>query len=122
MEVRYLRYTLKEFQNIIEYYLGTPKIYKYCYEKSSEFKEFVDNINESRKKEIKKLHMAYYAVNCKEPLVHLGTFGLSFLGKKIAENKEFQKLDETINSDEFKTLFTRFDEVLAVNGIEWLNE
>lgn len=122
MEARYLRYTVKEFNRIIEYYIGTPKIYKYCYENSKEFKNFIDNINDSRKKKIKSMHVGYYGVHCREPLAHLGTFGLSFVGKKLAENKEFKKLDETINSDEFKTLFKNFDEVLAINGIEWCNE
>ena len=30
MEAKYLRYSEKEIEKIIEYYLGTPKIYKYC--------------------------------------------------------------------------------------------
>ena len=55
MEARYLRYTVKEFNRIIEYYIGTPKIYKYCYENSKEFKNFIDNINDSRKKKIKSI-------------------------------------------------------------------
>ena len=63
-------------------------------------------------KAIKKMHMGYYGTHCQEPLVHLGTFGLSFVGKKIAENKEFKKLEETINGEEFKALFKNFDEII----------
>ena len=122
MEIRYLRYTAKELSRIIEYYIGTPKIYKYCYENSEEFKNFIDNATEIRKKKIKTLHTAYHCAHCREPLVHLATFGLSFGGKKLAEKKEFKELDETIKGDEFKTLFSKFDEVLEYNGIEWCNE
>ena len=112
MEAKDLRYTEKELSNIIEYYLGTPKIYKFCYENSIEFKEYVDNASEEMKKAIKKMHTGYYASHCQEPLVHLGTFGLSLIGKKIAENKEIKKLEETIKSEEFKTLFKNFDEII----------
>lgn len=112
VEAKDLRYTEKELKNIIEYYLGTPKIYKFCYENSIEFKEYVDNASEEMKKAIKKMHTGYYASHCQEPLVHLGTFGLSLVGKKIAENKEFKKLEETIKSEEFKTLFKNFDEII----------
>ena len=54
MDVKYLKYTEKEFNQIIKYYIGTPKIYKYCYEHSPEFKEFIDNSNDEFKKAIKK--------------------------------------------------------------------
>ena len=122
MEAKDLRYTVKEINKIIEYYLGTPKIYKYCYENSKEFKGFIDNISDSRRKKIKAMHIGYRAAHSSEALAHLGTFGLSFLGKKLADNKEFKKLEVTINSDEFKTLFKNFDAVLVLNGIEWCNE
>lgn len=112
MEAKYLRYSEKEIEKIIEYYLGTPKIYKYCYQNSLEFKNYVDNASEETKKAIKKMHTGYYGAHCQEPLVHLGTFGLSLVGKKITENKEFKKLEETIKSEEFKTLFKNFDEII----------
>lgn len=112
MDAKYLRYTEKEIENIIEYYLGTPKIYKFCYENSPEFKEYVDTASEKMKNSIKKMHTFYYAKHCKEPLVHIGTFGLSFVGKKFAENKEFKKLEETIKGEEFKTLFKNFNEIV----------
>lgn len=112
MDTKYLKYTEKEINNIIEYYLGKPQIYKYCYEHSLEFKNYVDNASDEIKKAIKKMHMGYYGAHCQEPLVHLGTFGLSLVGKKIAENKEFKKLEETIKSEEFKTLFKNFDEII----------
>ena len=111
MEAKDLRYTEKELMNIIEYYLGTPKIYKYCYENSHEFKEFVDGADENMKAAIKKMHRGYNMFHCKDPLVHLGTFGLSMVGKKIAEKRELDKLAETIKSDEFKTLFKNFNEI-----------
>lgn len=113
MDAMNLKYTEKEINNIIEYYLGKPKIYKYCYENSPEFKNYVDNASEETKKAIKKMHVGYYGAHCQEPLVHLGTFGLSLVGKKIAENKEFKKLEETIKSEEFKTLFKNFDEIIT---------
>ena len=112
MEAKYLNFDKKEMRHIIEYYLGTPKIYKFCYENSPEFREYVDNASDEMKKAIKKMHVGYYGAHCQDPLIHLGTFGLSFVGKKIAENKEFKKLEETIRSEEFKTLFKNFDEVV----------
>ena len=111
MEAKDLRYTEKELSKIIEYYLGTPQIYKYCYENSSEFKEFVDGADENMKAAIKKMHRGYNMLHCKDSLVHLGTFGLSMVGKKIAEKRELDKLDEAIRSDEFKTLFKNFNEI-----------
>ena len=72
----------------------------------------MDNANDEMKKAIKKMHIGYYGAHSQEGLVHLGTFGLSLVGKKIAENKEFKKLEETIKSEEFKTLFKNFDEII----------
>ncbi len=118
MDARYLRYNKKELKRIVQYYLGTPKIYKYCYEHSPEFKEFIDNADDSLKAAIKKMHTGYYASKCQEPLVHLGTFGLSLVGKKIAEKKEFAKLEETIKSDEFKTLFKNYYEIALRANLE----
>lgn len=109
MDANNLNYTEKEIENIIEYYLGKPKIYKYCYENSPEFKEYIDNASEEMKAAIKKMHRGYYGTHCQDPLVHLGTFGLSLVGKKLAENKEFKRLEETIRTEEFKTLFKNFD-------------
>lgn len=110
--IKMLNYSEKELKNIIEYYLGKPKIYKYCYENSLEFKAYIDNASDEMKAAIKKMHNGYYAAHCQEPLVHLGTLGLSLIGKKIAENNEFKKLDETIKSEEFKILFKNFDEII----------
>lgn len=81
MDEKRLNYSEKEIQKIIEYYLGKPKIYKFCYENSIEFKKYVDNASEEMKKAIQKMHTGYYASHCQEPLVHLGTFGLSLVGK-----------------------------------------
>lgn len=112
MDTKYLNYSKKDIKRINEYYLGNPKIYKYCYENSPEFKSFIDNANDELKSAIKKMQTAYYASHCQEPLVHLGTFGLSLVGKKIAEKKEFDKLDETIRSEEFRTLFKNYYEIV----------
>lgn len=113
MDVKYLKYTEKEFNQIIKYYIGTPKIYKYCYEHSPEFKEFIDNSNDEFKKAIKKMHLGHSGLAVRDTLVHISTMGLSLIGQSRAEKKEFAKLDEIIKSDEFKTLFKNFYEVRA---------
>lgn len=117
MDARYLNYTKKDIQRLIEYYLGTPRIYNYCYENSKEFREFVDNANEEMKAAIKKMHRAHYISRCQEPLAHIGTFGLSLIGKKLAENKELKRLEETIKGEEFKTFFKNFNDVVLLSEI-----
>ena len=118
MEANDLKYTNEELNNLIEYYLGTPKVYNYCYENSPEFKKFVDNADDEMKSAIKKMHTGYNMLHCKDALVHLGSFGLSWVGKKIAESREFAKLDETIKSDEFKILFENFNEIVLRNKFD----
>ena len=90
---------------------------KYCYENSPEFKEYVDNANEKMTHSIKTMHKYYYGSHVQEYLLHFATMGLTLLFKKLREKKEFAKLKKTIQSDEFKTLFSNFDTVLLNNKI-----
>lgn len=119
MKVEYLRYSNKYINSIIRYYIGTPKIYRYCYKNCTEFRDFIDNSNDERKKTIRSLHRSYRMVHCRDPLVFIGTCGIAFLIKKIGDLIEYKKVNKTIQGDEFKTLFGNFDEVLRNNGLEW---
>ena len=71
----------------------------------------MDNADDDVKKAIKKMHLANYGKCCSESVFHLATCGLSFAAKKIAEKKEFAKLEQTIKTEEFKTLFSNFYEI-----------
>lgn len=115
MDPKYLIYSQKEIESIVKYYLGTPDIYKYCYNNSPEFKFFVDNANEKLKKNIKQMHTAYHLSHIHEYLMHCATMGISLIIKKLLELKKFSDLKKTIESDEFKTLFQNFDTVLLYN-------
>ncbi len=119
MEIRDLRFTAKELNRMIEYYIGTPHVYKFCYENSVEFRWFIDTANEERRRKIKLLHTGNYFSRASEPLWHLATGGLSLAAQAIKRNKEYKELEETINSKTFKMLFLNFDKVLAQNGLAW---
>ena len=104
--------TDKELSRILEYYCANPTIYEYCYENSPEFKFFIDNANDELKENFKKMQKAYRASHCRDGLTHIGTFGLSLVGKKISQNNELKRVAEKIETEEFKEFFKNLGELL----------
>lgn len=119
MEIVSLEFTRKEFNHILEFYFGKKYIYKYCYENSAEFKRFIDGCSEERLNKIKKLQLAETLSHAKRPLLALGTYGMSAVATKIHHNKQLKELENTIQTDAFKTLFSNFDAVLLNNDLSW---
>ena len=119
MEMISLEFTKKEFDRMLEFYLGKKYIYKFCYENSVEFKEFIENCSEERLNKIKKLQLAETLSHARRPLLALGTYGMSAIAIKIHHDKQLKELAYTIKTDQFKTLFSNFDAVLLNNDLSW---
>lgn len=97
MKIINLWFTQVEFDALMKYYFGCSRVYEFCYENSEQFKTFVDKSDERRSEKIKAL-----------------------MHSVVNEPKNLEgELNSIISSKEFKNLFSRFDEVLLINGIEW---
>ena len=119
MEIISMKFTAKEFSKILEFYFGKKYIYNFCYENSKEFKNFIDNCSAERLNKIKKLQLAETLSHAKAPLLALGTYVMSAIATKIHHNKQLKELETTIQSAQFKTLFSNFDNVLLNNDLSW---
>lgn len=119
MEIVNLNFTRKEFNNLLEFYLGKKYIFNFCYENSKEFKAFIDNCSEERLKKIKKLQTAETLSHANRPLWALATCGATAIATKAHHDKQLKELANTIQTDSFKTLFSNFDLVLLNNNLSW---
>lgn len=119
MEIFSLTFTKREFNNLLEFYFGKKYIYKFCYENSPEFKEFIDKCSHSRLEKIKRLQLAETLSHARRPILAVATYGMSAVATKIHHDKQLKELADTIKTDSFKTLFSNFDLVLLNNNLSW---
>ncbi len=119
MEINNMIFTKKEFNQMLEFYFGKKYIYNFCYENSTEFKQFIDNCSEERLNKIKKLQLAETLSHARRPLLALSTYGMSAVAEKLHHNKQLKELSSTIKTDAFKTLFSDFDNILLNNDLSW---
>ena len=57
------------------------------------------------------MHRCYRLSRINEPFFHMMTFGISYVFKKIAQKREFDRLRNIIDGDEFKTFFKNFNNI-----------
>lgn len=114
LEIKTEEITEKELKSILEFYFGKLYIYNYCYKNSLEFKNFIDNCSEERRRKIKKLQFTY----AKRPIITLD-IGMSADKLKQLHDNQLKELLYIIQSDSFKTFFSDFDNILLSNKLYW---
>lgn len=96
MRILSLWLTSKRLSKLLHYYVGRYAVFSFCYENSCEFKGFVDKMDE------------HYI--CK--------FRAKSRKEKPLRKYEEKRLSKIIKTKPFKELFTRFEDLLLINGIE----
>ena len=109
MEVSDFNYTFDELMQIVNYFLATPHIYKYCYKNSPEFRGFINSRSKDELDFYKQQHAIYKTLN--RPRDYCLLHGELYRTKKKRDRLELEVLSEQIESEEFKFIFTHFDEI-----------
>ena len=114
MEISDCNYSFDELKKIVEYYVVTPHIYKYCYKNSPEFKNFIDSRSKEDLASFKQLQSMYKESN--RPRNYFLLNGEFYSTKKKRDKLELEKLPEKIASEEFKFFFSHYDEIMMQHG------